>query len=98
MSNEMDRDFDTQDLEAQADSILAAAGDFEEIPVALEKIPFKSRKAADAEKKNTAAGGISHRVASRRRYLDGVRKAAYAFDAGESLRQAGRVGSDRTAQ
>ena len=52
MANEMDMDkeFDTQDLEAQADSILAEAGEFEEIPLAVGKTPSRSKK-ADAEKK-----------------------------------------------
>ena len=35
MATEMDKEFDTQDLEAQADSILAAAGEVEEIPVII---------------------------------------------------------------
>ena len=51
MATEMDKDFDTQDLEAQADSILAQAGEVEEIPVEIEKAPPKSKKAAEAEKK-----------------------------------------------
>ena len=44
MANEMDKEFDTPDLEAQADSILAAAGEVEEIPVIIEKNPPKSKK------------------------------------------------------
>ena len=51
MATEMDKGFDTQDLEAQADSILAEAGEVEEIPVAIEKTPSKSKKAAESEKK-----------------------------------------------
>ena len=49
MANEMEKDFDTQDLEAQADSILAGLGEVEEIPVELGKMP--SRKKAEPEKK-----------------------------------------------
>ena len=51
MATEMDKDFDTQDLEAQADSILAQAGEVEEIPVEIEKVPPKSKKNAEPEKK-----------------------------------------------
>ena len=51
MATEMDKDFDTQDLEAQADSILAQAGEVEEIPVEIEKVPPKSKKNAESEKK-----------------------------------------------
>ncbi len=51
MASEMDKDFDTRDLEAEADSILAAAGDVEEIPVEIEKVPAKYRKNAESEKK-----------------------------------------------
>ncbi len=47
---DMDKDFDSQDLEAQADSILAEAGEFEEIPVAIGKAPSKSKK-SETEKK-----------------------------------------------
>ena len=50
MAIEMDKDFDTQDLEAQADSILASAGEFQEIPVEIDK-PLKSKKAPEPEKK-----------------------------------------------
>ena len=49
MTNEMEKDFDTQDLEAQADSILAGLGEVEEIPVAIGKAPTK--KKAEPEKK-----------------------------------------------
>ena len=42
MAIDMGKDFDAQDLEAQADSILAQAGDVEEIPVIIEKSPLKS--------------------------------------------------------
>ena len=51
MATDMDKDFDTQDLEAQADSILASAGEVEEIPVMIEKAPTKSKKSSEAEKK-----------------------------------------------
>ena len=51
MASEMDKEFDTQDLEAQADSILAQAGEVEEIPVEIEKAPVKSKKNAESEKK-----------------------------------------------
>ena len=51
MATEMDKEFDTQDLEAQADSILAAAGEVEEIPVIIEKNPPKGKKNSEAEKK-----------------------------------------------
>ena len=51
MATDMDKDFDTQDLEAQADSILAQAGEVEEIPVEIEKAPVKSKKNAESEKK-----------------------------------------------
>ena len=51
MATEMDKDFDSQDLEAQADSILAQAGEVEEIPVEIEKAPPKSKKTAEPEKK-----------------------------------------------
>ena len=51
MAAEMDKEFDTQDLEAQADSILAQAGEVEEIPVEIEKAPVKSKKNAESEKK-----------------------------------------------
>ena len=51
MANEMDKEFDTQDLEAQADSILAAAGEVEEIPVIIEKNPPKGKKSSEPEKK-----------------------------------------------
>ena len=51
MATEMDKEFDTQDLEAQADSILAEAGEVEEIPVIIEKTPPKGKKSAEAEKK-----------------------------------------------
>ena len=51
MAVDMDKDFDSQDLEAQADSILAAAGEVEEIPVMIEKNPPKSKKSGEAEKK-----------------------------------------------
>ena len=51
MATEMDKDFDSQDLEAQADSILAQAGEVEEIPVEIEKVPPKSKKNAESEKK-----------------------------------------------
>ncbi len=51
MATEMDKEFDTQDLEAQADSILAAAGEVEEIPVVIEKNPPKGKKSGEAEKK-----------------------------------------------
>ena len=50
MSNGIDKDFDTQDLEAQADSILAAAGEVEEIPMAIEKLPMKSKKSENEKK------------------------------------------------
>ena len=50
MAIDMDKDFDTQDLEAQADSILASAGEFQEIPVEIDK-PLKSKKAPEPEKK-----------------------------------------------
>ena len=50
MSIDMDKDFDTQDLEAQADSILASAGEFQEIPVEIDK-PLKSKKPPEPEKK-----------------------------------------------
>ena len=43
MELDLGKDFDSQDLEAQADSILAAAGEFEEIPVEIEP-SAKSRK------------------------------------------------------
>jgi len=51
MAIEMDKDFDSQDLEAQADSILAQAGEVEEIPVVIEKTPPKGKKNSEAEKK-----------------------------------------------
>lgn len=51
MATEMDKEFDTQDLEAQADSILAAAGEVEEIPVIIEKNPPKGKKSSESEKK-----------------------------------------------
>ncbi len=50
MAIDMDKDFDSQDLEAQADSILASAGEFQEIPVEIDK-PLKSKKAPEPEKK-----------------------------------------------
>ncbi len=50
MADSMDKEFDTQDLEAQADSILTAAGEVEEIPVDIEKTPSKSKK-SEPEKK-----------------------------------------------
>jgi len=46
MELDLGKDFDSQDLEAQADSILAAAGEFEEIPVEIEP-STKSRKSAE---------------------------------------------------
>jgi RNA polymerase primary sigma factor len=49
MASEIEKDFDTRDLEAQADSILAAAGEVEEIPVMIEKAP--RGKKAETEKK-----------------------------------------------
>ena len=49
MANEMEKDFDTRDLEAQADSILAELGEVEEIPVSVGKSPTK--KKAEPEKK-----------------------------------------------
>ncbi|MBE6908756.1 MAG: RNA polymerase sigma factor RpoD [Ruminococcaceae bacterium] len=49
MATDMDKEFDTQDLEAQADSILAQAGEVEEIPVMIEKTPSKKR--VEQEKK-----------------------------------------------
>ena len=49
MTNDMDKDFDSRELEAQADSILAQAGEVEEIPVMIERTP--PRKKAEAEKK-----------------------------------------------
>ena len=51
MASEMDKELDMQEqeLEAQADSILAEAGEVEEIPVVIEKAPSKAKK--DAEKK-----------------------------------------------
>ena len=45
MASDMDKEFDTRDLEAQADSILAQAGEVEEIPVIIEKSHVKSKKA-----------------------------------------------------
>jgi len=51
MVTDMDKDFEAQELEAQADSILAAAGEFEEIPVEIEKVSSKAKKAAEPEKK-----------------------------------------------
>ena len=48
---DMDKDYDVQDLEAKAGSMLAAPGDVEEIPVALEKLPMRSRKSSESEKK-----------------------------------------------
>ncbi len=50
MASEMDKEFDTQDLEAQADSLLAQAGEVEEIPVALEKTHTKIKKAENEKK------------------------------------------------
>ena len=49
MANEMEKDFDARELEAQADSILAGLGEVEEIPVELGKMP--SKKKAGPEKK-----------------------------------------------
>ena len=51
MAVEIDKEFDSQDLEAQADSILAQAGEVEEIPVIIEKTPLKGKKNSEAEKK-----------------------------------------------
>ena len=52
MENDMmDKEYGTQSLEEQADSLLAAAGEVEEIPVALEKVLSKSRKTGETEKK-----------------------------------------------
>ena len=53
MATEMDKEFDTQEqaLEAQADSILAEAGEVEEIPVVIEKAPPKGKKNTESEKK-----------------------------------------------
>jgi len=45
----MDKELSAQDLEAQADALLAAAGEVEEIP--MERIPHRSKKSAEAEKK-----------------------------------------------
>ncbi len=50
MATEMDKEFDTQNLEAQADILLTAAGEVEEIPVDIEKAPSKSKK-SESEKK-----------------------------------------------
>ena len=50
MASEMDKEFDTQDLEAQADSILAQAGEVEEIPVVIEKTHAKSKKPENEKK------------------------------------------------
>ncbi len=50
MATEMDKEFDTQDLEAQADSILTAVGEAEEIPVDIEKTPSKSKKSENEKK------------------------------------------------
>ena len=50
MAIDMDKEYDTRDLEAEADSILAAAGEFQEIPVEIDK-PIKTKKAPEPEKK-----------------------------------------------
>ncbi len=50
MANDMDKDFDTRDLEAQADSILASVGEVEEIPVMIEKASAKGKKAENEKK------------------------------------------------
>ncbi|MBO4915062.1 MAG: sigma-70 family RNA polymerase sigma factor, partial [Oscillospiraceae bacterium] len=50
MIHGIDKDYDSQDLEAQADSILAAAGEVEEIPVDIDKTPLKSKKSENEKK------------------------------------------------
>ena len=45
----MDKELSSRELEAQADALLAEAGEVEEIP--MEKLPVRSKKAAEADKK-----------------------------------------------
>ena len=45
----MDKEMSTKELEAQADALLAAAGEVEEIP--MERLPVRSHKSGEAEKK-----------------------------------------------
>ena len=47
MATELGKDFDAQELEAQADSLLTEAGEVEEFPVEIGKKPSASKKAAE---------------------------------------------------